>query len=94
MWRFNFRIIMDKKFGALSSSANPQEISATVTGAMIGVTPVIIFIAGLLGLDLATSDVAQFAQLTGLAASGLWMGFGATRKLVLWLNTKWQNRQG
>jgi hypothetical protein len=74
---------MSRKFGALSSSANPEELAASVQGAILAVSAVIVFVAGLLGVPLAESEIAELASQAGIAVGALATLFGLIRKIVV-----------
>lgn len=74
---------MEKRFGALSSSSNPQEVANTVKGTILALSSVIILIAGQVGVPFAETDVANFAQNIGFAAGGLWALYGLIMKVVV-----------
>lgn len=77
-----------RKFGSLSSSTNPEQLSATVSGAILSVSSLIVFLAGWMGVPLAESEIAEVAQQAGMAAGALWFLYGAVRKLVVSLQQR------
>jgi hypothetical protein len=74
---------MAKRFGAFSSSTNPEEVANTVKGIVLALASLIILVAGQFGVPLAESDVAVFAQNIGLAAGALWTLYGLGMKVVV-----------
>ena len=74
---------MEKKFGALSSSTDPSQLSATVSGAILTFSSLIIVLAAHFGFSLAESQVGVFAQQTGMAIGSLWFLYGLVRKVVV-----------
>lgn len=74
---------MQKRFGALSSSSNPQEVANTVKGVVLSLSSLIIFFAGQVGVPFAEGDVANFAQNLGFAIGGLWALYGLLMKVVV-----------
>lgn len=74
---------MEKNLGVVGSSVNPGQLSATVSGAILTVSSLIIMVAGLAGFQLAETQVAEFAQQVGLAAGSLWFLYGVLRKIVV-----------
>lgn len=71
---------MEKKFGALSSSADPSKLSATVSGVILSFSALIIYGAGLLGVPLVADQVTLFATQVGLAIGSLTFLYGLVRK--------------
>jgi hypothetical protein len=78
-----------KNFGALSSSVNPTQLSATVSGTILSVSAIIIFFAGQLGFNLGTADITSFASQAGVSVGFLWFLFGLIRKVVVSIQQKW-----
>ena len=74
---------MNKKFGALSSSTNPEALGNTVRAVILGLSATIIAVAGYLNIPLAESQVAIFATQVGLAVSSLWFLYGIIQKVVV-----------
>ena len=72
-----------RKFGALSSSENPEALSATVKGAILSVASLILFAAKWLDVPFTETDVVNLATNAGMAAGSLWFLFGVLRKLVV-----------
>lgn len=75
--------MIEKKFGALSSSVDPQQLSTTVSGFIISLSAVIIIIAGKMGVPLTQSSVALFAEQLGLAVGSLTFLYGLIRKIIV-----------
>lgn len=80
---------MNKKFGLLSSSIDPQQLSATVSGAILSVSAILLFLAHQLGFNIGTNDITNFAQQAGLAVGFMWMLFGIVRKVIVSVQQKW-----
>ena len=80
---------MQKKFGALSSSVDGSQLSATVSGAILSISVLIIWGAHLLGFNIGNADISNFATSAGISVSFLWMLFGIVRKIVVALQQKW-----
>lgn len=74
---------MERKFGALSSSVDSSKLSTSVSGFIIGLSAVIIIIAGKLGIPLTESGVAVFAEQLGLAVGSLTFLYGVLRKIIV-----------
>ena len=70
-----------KKFGALSSSADPNKLSATVQGIGLMVVPLVIIAGKFLGVDLAESDLADLVQQLSAAVAAVVIAYGGIRKL-------------
>lgn len=85
--------MQNRKFGALSSSINPEQLSARVSGAILMFSSLVILVANWIGFPLAESQVAELAQQAGMAVGGMWFLFGFFRKLVISLQKKWSEYQ-
>lgn len=73
---------MEKKFGALSSTENPDQIANRVKGAILAASSVIIFLAGFfLHIQLNANDVIQIASELGAVAGAIWTVYG----FILWV---------
>ena len=66
-----------RRFGALSSSTDPEQIGNTVKGIVLGLSSLILIVA-------PETDVTTLASQIGLAASGLWVAYGLVMKIVVW----------
>jgi hypothetical protein len=73
----------EKRFGALSSEVNPDQLSATVTGILIYFSAFLIAFAAKRGIALTQSDVAVSAAQIGQAVGVIWGLFGLIRKLLV-----------
>lgn len=78
----------NRKFGSLSSSVNPEQLSATVSGSILTSAGLIVFAAHYFGFPLADSDIASFAQQAGVSVGFLWLCFGLVRKFVVWVHQR------
>ena len=74
---------MEKRFGALSSSTDPEKLGNTVKGVILAVSTIIIIVAGKLGIPLTQGEVALLATQFGGAVSTLWIAFGLLQKIVV-----------
>lgn len=80
---------MNKKFGALSSSIDPDQLSATVSGAILTASSIIIVLAhSIFGITIVPDAITQFAQQAGITIGFLWMVFGLVRKLVVYIHQR------
>lgn len=57
---------MDKKYGFLSSSVDPQALSLTVKGVIVGAIPFVIWFAKLQGWSIAEGDLSSLADNAGI----------------------------
>jgi len=67
---------MDKKYGFLSSSANPEKLSATVQGLVLSLGSVIVLLT-----PITDVHVVELATQTSVAIGALWTLYGAGRKV-------------
>lgn len=75
----------EKKFGLLSSSANPQVLSTTVKGFILGFSGVIIAIGQYFGVGITETEIMEFASNAGIAVGALAFIFGLVQKGVVWI---------
>lgn len=73
----------ERKFGALSSSADPKQLAATVSGVIISFSSLIIYGAAYMGFPLLENQVSAFATQVGLAVGSLTFLYGVIRKAVV-----------
>lgn len=74
--------MQNKKFGALSSSQNPQQLAAWVQGLILSAGAFIIMGASWFGITLVDEQITDLATQGGLAVGALWTLFGAVRAVV------------
>jgi hypothetical protein len=73
-----------KQLGILASSEDPTQVAATVTGALIAGSSLIVYAAGHLGFIGVTPDVvAQNAGAFGTGIGAIWALFGLLRKIAI-----------
>lgn len=66
-----------KKFGALTSSQNPDEIANKVKGIVLGTSSILILLASLLfHIQLSANDVITLATELGGVAGAIWTIYG------------------
>lgn len=66
-----------RKFGAITSSTNPEEIANRVKGAVLALSSVIILVAAhLFGVTLNASDIVMLATEVGAVAGAVWTIYG------------------
>lgn len=80
-----------RRFGALSSITDPESLSATVSGAILMFSGLIVLAGHLLGFSIADGQIGQFAQQAGTSVGFLWMCFGLVRKIVVSIQQKFSN---
>lgn len=74
----------NKRFGAFSSSANPEVLSQTVNGIFVLVAGVVAFYAAKNGVSITAPEIqAQVATLTA-AVGTIWTAVGVIRKVFVW----------
>lgn len=76
-------MIENRKFGALSSSDDPQKLADTVKGLILTFSAIIMVVGTKLGLPLTENSIAVFAEQIGLAAGSLWFLYGLVKKAVV-----------
>lgn len=79
----------NRKFGALSSSQDPQKLAAWVTGIIISLSSVIaLVLSKVLSLPVSAEQVAGLASSIGAAIGAIWFLFGLIRSGVARLAEK------
>lgn len=74
---------MDRKFGAITSSQNPEEIANSVKGIILALSSVIILVAQqFFHITLSANDVISFATEASLGAGAVWTIYGLGLKLL------------
>lgn len=73
--------MQNKRFGAFSSSANPEKLALTWKGALIGLIPLVIAIAAALGVNIAEADLTQGVEAITSIVAGATVVFGLARKI-------------
>ena len=74
---------MNKKFGAITSSQNPEEIANTVKGIVLSLSSVIILIATqFFGVQLNANDVSTLATNVSMVAGAVWTLYGVGLKVL------------
>lgn len=80
---------MKKLISSLTwSSVNPDQVSATVTGAIIWASAAIVWFASAHGLSITSTDVSEQAATIGQMLGLLWAAFGLIRKFIVWIEAK------
>lgn len=75
---------MQKKFGAITSSTNPEEVATRVKGIVLALSSIIILVAGqLFHLTLTSNDIVSLATELGAVSGAVITVYG----FVMWLLT-------
>ena len=70
---------MNRKYGALSSSVEPEKLSLTIKG----LVPLIVFALPLLGfVNIGENDIIQIVDVVGVLITSVITLYGLLRKLV------------
>ena len=70
------------------SSVNSDQVSATVTGAIIWASAAIVWFAAIHGVSITSTDVSVQAAVIGQALGLMWTAFGLVRKFIVWIEAK------
>lgn len=74
---------MNRKYGAFTSSQNPEEISNRVKGIILSLSAIIIFVAGnVFNINLQPNDVTDIATQLGGVIGAIWTIYGAIMALI------------
>jgi hypothetical protein len=83
---------MNKKFGAFSSSADPEKLGKTVQGVIMAFSGIIIFVLSHFGIDVTELELNNQAANIGLIISEILIAYGAVQKLAIWSIEKFHTR--
>lgn len=76
---------MHRKYGALTSSQNPEEIANKVKGTVLGLSSLLILIASsFFGLHLTANDMISLATELGTVAGAVWAIYGFVLHAIAW----------
>ncbi len=76
---------MNKKYGALTSSQDPNEIANKVKGAVVFSSSIIIFVlAKWFNIHLTVTDMTQVGTELGAIAGAIWAVYGSILHLIAW----------
>ncbi len=74
---------MNKKFGAITSSQNPEEIANTIKGMILAFSSIIILVATqFFHITLSANDVLSLASEAGSVAGAIWLLYGVGLKVL------------
>lgn len=77
----------DKKLHPLvASSEDPTKIADTIKGVILAGATTIILVAQLLGFNIVSEQVTDFATQISYAIAGVWTAYGLVKKLIIYLN--------
>lgn len=81
---------MEKKFGSLSSSVDPNKLGMTASSIILAASTIIVFFGTQLGVELTTGDIEAIANASGtiatqigIAISSVGVIYGLIRKGVV-----------
>jgi hypothetical protein len=77
-----------RRFGRLSSSADPEKLSTMVSGAILSLSSLLIWGGSVIGVPLTQNEVAALATQIGLVVGGLAFLYGVVRKIVVAVNAR------
>lgn len=76
---------MNRKYGALTSSQDPEQIANKVKGVILLFSSAIIFLASrLLGVTLTANDIVSLATEIGGISGAVWAIYGSILHLIAW----------
>lgn len=74
----------NKRFGAFSSSANPEVLSQTVNGIFVLVAGIVAFHAAQNGVAVTAPEIQAQVATLATAVGTIWTAVGAIRKVFVW----------
>lgn len=76
---------MSRKYGALTSSQNPEEIATKVKGVVLAISSIAIFIAAkFFQIEITVDDMTALASALGALSGLIWMVYGSILHLIAW----------
>lgn len=82
----------NKKFGALSSSEDPQKLADTVKGLIISLSGVIILVLHVFDINIMAEQVSLFATELAFSIGSILTIYGLIKKFIIWIQDTVQNR--
>ncbi len=80
----------NRRFGAFSSSENPEELGSTVKAFILGIGVIVIYLVQLVfHVQWTPENINQFATEAGTLVTATWMAYGLVKKAVIWAIDKW-----
>lgn len=80
---------MNRKYGAFTSSQNPEEISNRVKGIVLALSSIIIFVAAqFFNIQLQPQDVVDLATQLGGVAGAVWGIYGFVLSVIAYFTKK------
>lgn len=79
---------MEKKYGAFSSSTNPEEVANTVKGFIVSIASVILIVAPLAGVSVTLEQITTAGGQLGLAAGAIYTLYGIGMKAVVYFTKR------
>lgn len=83
--------ISRRRFGAFSSSTDPEKLAASVSGGILMFSSLILMVGGHFGIPLTDTQIAQAAAQIGTGIGGVWFIFGLVRKGAIFLQSRYGN---
>ena len=82
-----------RRFGAFSSSENPDQLAARVKAVILGSSGLIIFAVGkIFHIELNPSDVVALATDASFVVASIFFTYGICKKWTIWAIDKWHTR--
>jgi len=76
---------MERKYGALSSSQNPQELANKVKGIVLASSSIVIFLAAqMFNIQLSANDMISLSTEVGAVAGAVWAIYGFVLHAIAW----------
>lgn len=80
---------MNRKYGAFTSSQNPEEISNRIKGIVLASSSIIIFVASqFFHIQLQPSDLVTFATTISGVAGAVWTIYGFILSVIAYFTKK------
>jgi len=67
----------------LGSSANPENLSLTIKGALLAIVPIIIMLTKSTNVDVSESDLVGLIEALSAVVAGVMVVYGLARKIYL-----------
>lgn len=83
----------NRRFGAFSSSENPDELANRVKAVILGLSTIIIFIVThLFHITFTADDVVTLATGVSGMVSAIWLAYGTIKAFIIWAIDKWHTQ--
>lgn len=85
--------LSSRRFGAFSSSENPEQLAARVKAIILASSTLITWaVARFFNITLTPSDIMSLATDAGTLTASIWFVYGLLKQWTIWAIDKWHTR--